>query len=300
MAQILKPANLSLTWASGGDILNPGDTKYASGWAVEIPARQWFNYLDNRQDTALAHINQHGVVVWDATTEYQEDKSYVQGVTNGTIYRCIQTHTNQDPELDVGNVYWIIAFASAGDFYTKAETDGLYLAKTQNLADLPNTATARTNLSVYSQAQTYTKTEVDNKTTVASTAQSQAWVSNTTLITPLRFADAFKGANQSLTQNGFQKLPGGHIEQWGVVVLPTGASTQPCDITFPTPFPNACRSVVMSIGIFSENYDFTPTFRTDRQQISVGVPTTLGVEAQAFMDTNIANQRIVQWLAKGD
>jgi len=96
MPAILKPANLSLTWASGGDVLNPGDTKYASGWSVEIPPRQWFNYLDNRQDTALAHINQHGVVVWDATTEYQEDKSYVQGVTNGTIYRCIQTHTNQN------------------------------------------------------------------------------------------------------------------------------------------------------------------------------------------------------------
>jgi hypothetical protein len=71
MPQIIKPSNLSLTWASGGDVLNPGDTKYASGWQVEIPPRQWFNYLDNRQDTALAHINQHGVAVWDSATEYQ-------------------------------------------------------------------------------------------------------------------------------------------------------------------------------------------------------------------------------------
>lgn len=225
MAQILKPANLSLTWASGGDVLNPGDTKYASGWAVEIPARQWFNYLDNRQDTALAHINQHGVVVWDSTTEYQEDKSYVQGVTNGTIYRCIQTHTNQDPELDVGNVYWIIAFASAGDFYTKTEADGLYLAKAQNLADLTNTATARTNLSVYSQAQTYTKTEVDAKTTVASTAQAQAWASNATLLTPLRLAEAFKGANQLLAAKGFQELPGGLVVEWGAETVPAGGGT---------------------------------------------------------------------------
>lgn len=233
MAQILKPVNLSLTWASGGDVLNPGDTKYASGWAVEIPARQWFNYLDNRQDTALAHINQHGVVVWDATTEYQEDKSYVQGVTNGTIYRCIQTHTNQDPELDVGNAYWIIAFASAGDFYTKAETDGLYLAKAQNLADLTNTATARTNLSVYSQAQTYTKTEVDAKTAVASTAQAQAWTSNTTLITPFRLAEALKGTNQSLTSAGYQKLPGGLIIQWGSTSSANTTGTTPLPLTFP-------------------------------------------------------------------
>jgi len=242
MAQILKPTNLSLTWASGGDVLNPGDTKYATGWQVEIPPRQWFNYLDNRQDTALAHINQHGVVVWDATTEYQEDKSYVQGVTNGAIYRCIQTHINQDPELDVGNVYWIIAFASAGDFYTKTEADGLYLTKTQNLADLTNTATARTNLSVYSQAQTYTKAEVDAKTTVASTAQAQAWASNTTLITPLRLAETFQGSNRSHVASGYQKLPGGLIIQWGQVS--NGNIGSGSLVTFPLAFPTQVLSVV--------------------------------------------------------
>lgn len=215
MAEILKPSNLSLTWASGGDILDPGDTKYATGWQVEIPPRQWFNYLDNRQDEAIAHINQHGVAAWDNGTEYQANKSYVQGLTNGTIYRCVQTHTNQDPEADLTNTYWITAFASAGDFYTKTEADGLYLAKAQNLADLTNTATARTNLGVYGTTQTYTKTEVDAKTTVASTAQAQGLTSNTTLLTPLRLAEAFKGANQSLAGNGFQKLPGGLILQWG-------------------------------------------------------------------------------------
>lgn len=236
MAQILKPINLSLTWASGGDVLNPGDTKYATGWQVEIPPRQWFNYLDNRQDTALAHINQHGVVVWDGITEYQAGKSYVQGTTTGTVYRCKLTHVNEDPELDVGEVYWEFAFASPGDFYTKVQADALYLAKASNLEDLPNTATARTNLSVYSQAQTYTKTEVDAKTTVASTAQAQAWASNTTLMTPLRLAEAFKGANQGLVGNGFQKLPGGLILQWATTTVPggTGSTTITHPLTFTT------------------------------------------------------------------
>lgn len=252
MAQILKPVNLSLTWASGGDVLNPGDTKYATGWQVEIPPRQWFNYLDNRQDTALAHINQHGVVVWDATTEYQEDKSYVQGVTNGTIYRCIQTHTNQDPELDVGNVYWIVAFASAGDFYTKTETDALYLAKASNLGDLPNAVTARSNLSVYSQAETYTKTEVDAKTTVASSAQAQALASNTTLITPLRLKEAFQGANQSLlANNGYQILPGGLIEQWASVTFTSVSGLQTALLNFPIAFPSLFLSATVSLQIGS-------------------------------------------------
>lgn len=245
MAQILKPSNLSLTWASGGDVLDPGNTKYATGWQVEIPPRQWFNYLDNRQDTAIAHFNQHGIPVWDAGTEYQADKSYVQGSTNGTIYRCVQTHTNQNPETDVSNAYWIIAFAAAGTFYTKAEADSTFLGAADNLSDLTNVATARTNLSVYSQAQTYTKTEVDGKTTVASTAQAQALASNTTLITPLRLSEAFKGANQSLSANGFQKLPGGRIEQWGTFTANRNSTIVDTPILFPTTFPTAVRFIVV-------------------------------------------------------
>lgn len=250
MAEILKPSNLSLTWASAGDVLDPGNTKYATGWQVEIPPRQWFNYLDNRQDTAIAHINQRGVVAWDADTEYQADKSYVQGVTNGTIYRCVQTHINQNPETDVTNTYWIIAFASAGDFYTKTETDGFYLAKAQNLADLPNTATARANLGVYSTAQTYTKTEIDAKTTIASTAQAQAWTSNTVILTPLRLADAYKGANQSLGVSGYQKDPSGRIVVWGEITYSgssgTNGLTDAQAVVFPITFPNAITHISLA------------------------------------------------------
>lgn len=105
MAQFNKPSNINDVWASGGDSIYPGDTKYATGWQVEIPPRQYFNFIDNKQDQMLAHINQHGIVVWDSETEYQANKSYVQG-SDGTIYRAIQTHTNQDPVADVTNTYW--------------------------------------------------------------------------------------------------------------------------------------------------------------------------------------------------
>jgi hypothetical protein len=215
MPNILKPSKLNLLWASGGDILDPGDTKYQTGWGVEVPPRQWENYIQNKQDQAIAHINQHGIAVWDAETEYQADTSYTQGATNGTIYRAKVTHSGQNPELDTLNTYWDIAFAAAGDFYTKAEADAEFLAKDQNLGDLLSTSDARTNLNVYSKAETYTKTEVDNKTTIASTAQAQARTSNATLLSPLRLEEAFKGLNQSIAPNGFQKLPGGVIIQWG-------------------------------------------------------------------------------------
>lgn len=271
MPQIIKPSNLSLTWASGGDVLNPGDTKYATGWQVEIPPRQWFNYLDNRQDTAIAHINQHGVAVWDNATEYQEDKSYVQGPTNGTIYRSVQTSVNQNPETDVTNTYWIVAFASAGDFYTKAEADGAFLSKSANGGDIVNSATFRNNISVYSQAQTYTRTEVDAKTTVSSTAQSQAWTSNNTLLTPLRLAEAFKGANQSLTANGFQKLPGGLILQWCSATVANGGT-----VNFPTTFPNAVLSIQVEHGFSA----------TSAVSTAVGAATTSNFVL--YQDTGLA------------
>lgn len=281
MAQILKPVNLSLTWASGGDVLNPGDTKYATGWNVEIPPRQWFNYLDNRQDTALAHINQHGIAVWDADTEYQYEalgeKSLAMG-SDGIIYRTLTTNTNQDPTTTVG-VHWEIAFADSGAFYTKTESDANYLAKAQNLADLPNTATARTNLSVYSQAQTYTKTEVDAKTTVASTAQAQGWTSNTTLMTPLRLAEAFKGSNQSLTTNGFQKLPGGLIKQWGTTA--TIAAGGSLVVVFPVAFP--VGAFVVNVNGGSNTDSTTPISFAysliDNTSVTLRNRSTVGVTA---------------------
>lgn len=265
MALNSKPSGMNIIWASAGDILNPGDTKYQTGWGVEIPPRQWENYSQNKQDSFNAHVNQLGVVQWDNETEYQANKSYVQGATNGTVYRCKLTHTNQDPEGDVTNTYWDIAFASSGDFYTKTEADGLYLAKAQNLADLTNTATARANLSVYSQAQTYTKTEVDAKTTVASTAQAQAWSSNTTLITPLRLAEAFQGVNQSKAVNGFQKLPGGLIIQWGTANITTASGGGSTTITFPTTFPTAALVVT---GNYKNNGIITDCFAVNTWIVS--------------------------------
>jgi hypothetical protein len=251
MANISKPGKLNLLWASGGDILDPGDTKYQTGWGVEVPPRQWENYIQNKQDQAIAHINQHGIAVWDPETEYQADTSYTQGATNGTIYRAKVTHSGQNPELDNLNTYWDIAFAAAGDFYTKAEVDADFLAKDQNLGDLLSTSDARTNLNVYSKAETYTKAEVDGKTTVASALQAQGQISNATLLTPLRLADSFKGANQTLATSGWQKLPGGLILVWVNVETPSPSSVNnTMNVTFPTPFPNAAVSIShMEFGV---------------------------------------------------
>ena len=75
---------------------------------------------------------------------------------------------------------------------------------------------------------------------IATTAEARALTNDTTALTPKKLADAFVGGNQSLTANGYQKMPGGLIVQWGTnVTVSAGAVT----VTFPITFPNGCRSV---------------------------------------------------------
>lgn len=196
MANISKPTDINKIWAASGDVLAPSDTKISQGWSVEIPPRQYFNYIDGKQDQAIAHINQHGIAVWDTLTQYQANSSYTQG-SDGRVYKAKQTNTNQDPVLDTTNIYWDVAFASA--------------------------------------LTSYTKTEVDAKTTLATSAQAQAHTSNNTLITPLTLLASFQGAsNQLLAVTGFQTI-GNFIIQWAVG---TSDASGNMTVTLPKPFPN--------------------------------------------------------------
>ncbi len=51
----------------------------------------------------------------------------------------------------------------------------------------------------------------------------------------------FTGTNQSLSQNGWQKLPGGLIIQWGVAMVSYGTAFTG---TFPIAFPTSCLNIV--------------------------------------------------------
>ena len=109
MAKYLKPS-VNKVWAASGLTATPTDTKIASGWLVEKPPVQTFNWLDNRQDTMLAYLNQQGIPEWDAVTEYQAASSFVQG-SNGLVYKAKTTNTNEDPTLDTTEADWEVAFA---------------------------------------------------------------------------------------------------------------------------------------------------------------------------------------------
>jgi hypothetical protein len=108
MVDIIKQ-DMTDIWAVAGDVVAPDSAKVRAGWAVEAVPRQWWNFIENRQDSNISYMLQKGIPEWDATTEYLNVKSYVQ--RNGIIYKSIQTGTNQDPVT--ATAYWTKAFVES-------------------------------------------------------------------------------------------------------------------------------------------------------------------------------------------
>lgn len=79
---------------------------------------------------------------------------------------------------------------------------------------------------------------------LATTALAQGLTNDTAALTAKKLDDAFKGANQSLALSGYQKYPGGLIEQWGFYTGPDAAVTG--TVTFPIAFPNECFNVLIT------------------------------------------------------
>ena len=117
MALINKP-DYSEIWASGGSIVEPSDVKKQTGWTAEVPPYQWENWIQNRQDQFIAHVNQRGIPQWDGQTEYEAGGlSYVQG-SNGIVYKSVAASgpstVVQDPTSDTAQAYWVTAFVENG------------------------------------------------------------------------------------------------------------------------------------------------------------------------------------------
>lgn len=105
MTEITKPQFLYKTWAETGVKVEPSDAKKELGYGAEIPTHEEFNWLEGRQDQAIAHFNQFGIPLWDSTTEYKQDKSYVQG-SDGNIYAAVLDSTNINPTTDTDFSHW--------------------------------------------------------------------------------------------------------------------------------------------------------------------------------------------------
>lgn len=119
MADIIKK-NMTEIWASAGDVQAPDPVKIRAGWIVEAVPRQWWNWFENRQDNNIAYMLQKGIPEWDAETEYQTNKSYVQ--RNNIVYKATAVSTNKDPALAANSGLWVKAFVDSTPYLEKLKT----------------------------------------------------------------------------------------------------------------------------------------------------------------------------------
>lgn len=224
MTLITKP-DFSYIWASGGAIVAPNDTKKQQGWVAEAPPFQYDNWLQNRQDQMLAHINQRGIPAWDGLTNYEAGGlSYAQG-SDGKIYKSVAASgpsaTVQNPVTDVTDVYWTIAFADVGAFLDQTAGDARYTQRASNLSDVTNAATARTNLGVYSTSQSDELFPVGSVVALArSTAPTGYLKANGALVSRTTYATLFTaigttwGVGDGSTTFALPDLRGEFIRGW--------------------------------------------------------------------------------------
>jgi len=113
---------------------------------------------------------------------------------------------------------------------------------------------------------------------------------------------SFIGTNQSKSSNGYQKLPSGLIIQWGVSTNSTqGESVSNVNITFPIAFPNQLLQITASVSIFAQDLGSDISLRNTSSTIIFGGLNNYisGITASMVNFTEIANSKIIRWIAIG-
>lgn len=188
MAFRTKP-DFSAVWASLGDNTKPVDSYITNGWETVKPPRQYFNWIDNRQDSAIAYLYQAGVPEWDAFVDYEGGagvNSYAQG-SNGKIYRCLADNGPnivsigaKDPTNALNSAFWTEAFGTKAAVDALAATVSTHTTQIGNGSGVTDAPAWRTALSVDSSAQVDSKiAAVGPKALALFTASTGATVRST-------------------------------------------------------------------------------------------------------------------------
>lgn len=124
MAVVNKPDMNYALWAENGNIEIPSSEKVELGWIAEKPLNEQMNWVQNRQDSMLQYINQHGIAEWDNVTEYPINAFVAR---EGVVYKALSQNVDKDPTLNTA--IWTVAFAdfSIVDTITKITDEDGYV-----------------------------------------------------------------------------------------------------------------------------------------------------------------------------
>lgn len=113
--------DMEVLWANSGSKTEPNDTKKNTGWIVEKPALEYMNWLQNRVDEFLGHMNDWGIPTWDSVTDYP-DLAWTRSTVDDLIYVSNTTpNLNKEPSV---SAEWDLL-----EDYLKTSFDLLYLPR---------------------------------------------------------------------------------------------------------------------------------------------------------------------------
>lgn len=134
------------------------------------------------------------------------------------------------------------------DYQANNITDSL---TPQNIADYL-LAAIQANIPLVPDASTTIKGKVQ----LATATEAQALASALLAMTPSTLNQALKGSNQYLSGNGYQKLPGGLILQWGTYAYGgNGGSWQAGYLSWNIAYPTACMQAVATGAVKADGGD---------------------------------------------
>jgi hypothetical protein len=134
---------------------------------------------------------------------------------------------------------WAVINSTSGAYTITAKTSGGSGVVLGSVDQLVGDGT-----NIYAGVTPDASTTVKGKVQLATSVEAQAGTDALKALTPATLNSALKGSNQSLSEHGYQKLPGGLIVQWGF--YSSVGSQGSASITFPVAFPSLCLNVQLT------------------------------------------------------
>ena len=122
---------------------------------------------------------------------------------------------------------------------------------------------------------------------LATNAELQAGTDATRAVTP---AALFSALDRSLGGNGYQKLPGGLIIQWG---FGNGSTSGGVAVSFPISFPTNCAAVTVTHGNNGSSLGSAKTYNIGLGGFSVAISTDDGSLVKSYLSDSF------RWIAIG-
>ncbi|MHB0973968.1 MAG: gp53-like domain-containing protein [Thiobacillus sp.] len=266
---ITKPTVLP-SWAESGDKVQPSNPELQVGWPLSSvpPSRQRFNWLLNYLSNAVRYFSRRGISDYDAAEIYMIGDRIIGD--DGKTYRSlIDTNTANTPsasptkweewaptlsrfaDLIQRQVYTAFTTAGAAPNFTLTPSPAIaaYTAGVRFRVKFHAAGAGADQLNISGLGNKALKQYDDAGVKVAATIAAGQLTDveydgvDLLVLDPVAtLAAAFGGANQSRVANGYQKLPGGVIIQWGTADAVNPQQT----ITFPIAFPTLCALAVSS------------------------------------------------------